>query len=143
MSSDRDTYCLLYVSTASRPLDEADMNSILEVSREKNKSADITGLLLYSREHFIQVLEGTEANVHETFARIKADPRHQNVTTMIEDKVKKRFFTDWSMAYRKVTESDTPVKSSLDEILAQRESGTLKAVRKMFEIFQYLESSAE
>ena len=145
MSTDSpDLYCLLYVSTAHLPLDDAEMEAILEVSRTNNQSAGITGLLVHNHEHFLQVLEGPVDAVQETYERIKADPRHKHVTTMVEDSIKTRFFSDWTMAYQKIADSDAALNLSLQKILIQKEPGTLKTVRKMFEIFQnHLGSSVE
>ena len=54
-------YQLVYVSTASRAMSDADLNEILDVSRRKNRERDVTGVLLYLDRGFLQVLEGPEA----------------------------------------------------------------------------------
>ena len=49
---------VVYVSTASEPMDDEDLAELLAQSRERNARNDITGMLLYKDSRFIQLLEG-------------------------------------------------------------------------------------
>jgi hypothetical protein len=51
---------LIHVSEAARPLTQPDL---LEVSVEYNRLRDITGILLYYKASFFQVLEGDAETV--------------------------------------------------------------------------------
>jgi hypothetical protein len=91
-------YQLLYHSQIRRMLSENEMQALLEWSRRYNAAHGITGLLLYSEGYFVQVLEGSEAEVHDLFARIQHDTRHQLVT-VISQGLGPRRFGDWHMRY--------------------------------------------
>jgi len=56
-------------------------------------------MLLYSVGSFFQVLEGEEATLLELFAIIATDPRHRNVTKIIQEPIARRVFGDWTMGF--------------------------------------------
>ncbi len=92
-------FYLLYVSSATRPLSQDDLKSILEVSQKNNAKYGITGILLYKEGHFMQVLEGGEMLVKLVYAKIANDGRHENVVTLLEDETETRQFPNWTMGF--------------------------------------------
>ncbi|WP_161599620.1 BLUF domain-containing protein [Hymenobacter nivis] len=94
---------LLYRSRAVHPFSEAQLLNLLEQARTYNAQHDLTGLLCYSRDgHFVQVLEGEATTVHELFAHILRDGRHQQVTVLSDAAGPARMFSDWRMAFAQV-----------------------------------------
>ncbi len=85
---------LLYVSTCAAG---TDLDGILQQSRHNNAVDGITGLLWIHDGRFLQVLEGPETSVAETYARIAADPRHRDVRILSDRSVETREFGYWSM----------------------------------------------
>jgi Sensors of blue-light using FAD len=92
----------VYISYASKPMQGADLLDILKTSRLNNKQANITGMLVYLRERFIQVLEGDYASVNKIYKDIKEDNRHRKVTTVLEGNTEHRIFKDWSMGFKMI-----------------------------------------
>ncbi|MGI4734796.1 MAG: BLUF domain-containing protein [Janthinobacterium lividum] len=91
---------VLYRSRAVRPFSDGQLTDLLEQSRAWNEPRDIAGLLVYSRDgHFVQVIEGDALEVHALFARIRRDPRHEQVTLLSEGAGHVRRFPDWRMAF--------------------------------------------
>lgn len=104
-------YYLIYVSIAHAPMEQAELIELLRVSRDNNARDDITGMLLYKDSKFMQLLEGPEAAVCVTYARIERDRRHHDVTILLEGHTPERDFRDWSMAFENLdaaTASTTP-----------------------------------
>jgi hypothetical protein len=95
---------LLYISTATRQMLRVDVESILFTARRTNNANSITGLLISSPRHFMQVLEGDEASVQQTYQRICADPRHHAHVILRQADVEARQFGQWSMASQILTE---------------------------------------
>jgi hypothetical protein len=95
---------LIYVSTMTWESD-LDLGAILESSVRHNQHNGITGMLLYYRGGFMQVLEGDEANVLDTFGRICADKRHHDILTLSLAETPFRHFENWSMGYKYVDAS--------------------------------------
>jgi hypothetical protein len=89
---------LLYISTATRQMLRIDVESILFTARRVNRQNEVTGLLISSPQRFMQVLEGEETKVRETYERICADPRHHAHVVLRETYVEERQFSEWQMA---------------------------------------------
>ncbi|MBA3273301.1 MAG: BLUF domain-containing protein [Chthoniobacterales bacterium] len=70
-------FFLVYASIANEDFSPEQLIDLLATSRRNNDASGITGMLLYKDRRFLQVLEGSEAAVRATYARIKRDPRHR------------------------------------------------------------------
>ncbi|MDB5267662.1 MAG: hypothetical protein JWP58_702 [Hymenobacter sp.] len=98
---------LVYSSTASTGLTEAELQRQLGHWRATNAGLHITGLLLFSTEgNIMQVLEGDAALVHQLYAVIAADIRHRSVVKLADGPVPDRAFADWSMRFRSIGPAD-------------------------------------
>jgi len=94
---------LIYVSTSLRLFSDYDLAEILEQSRTSNTNAGITGVLLYNKGTFFEVLEGEDEQVRSTFEKIKSDPCHHNIIKMKSGSIAERNFSDWSMGFTATT----------------------------------------
>src|SRR5512134_1469440 len=88
---------LLYASRATQPLTVAVHESILEQSRTHNPRLGITGVLCFSDDLFMQVLEGGRDEVCELYNTIVRDDRHQNVRILSFEEIRERRFGNWTM----------------------------------------------
>jgi Sensors of blue-light using FAD len=88
---------LLYASRAAAALTTATVDAIMEKSRENNPREGITGLLCFSDDLFIQVLEGGRDEVCELFNLIVRDERHNNVRILLYEEIPERRFGGWTM----------------------------------------------
>jgi hypothetical protein len=102
---DSSTYHVLYRSRATQAPTEADLQALLEQARTYNAQQQITGLLLYSDGHFVQLVEGAEDVVRALYARLQQDPRHTQVVTLSDGPGPQRWFADWHMAFGQVEAS--------------------------------------
>lgn len=97
---------LIYVSAAQQSLETAELDRILASSIHHNSPDAVTGMLLYADGSFMQVLEGEEAVVNETFARIEHDPRHTSVFVLDRVPIAARNFESWSMGFKRLDAQD-------------------------------------
>jgi len=88
---------LLYASRATAPLKASVQDSILEQSRRHNPARGITGILCYSDDLFLQVLEGSRDEVCELYNTIVRDQRHQHVRILSFEEIRERRFGHWTM----------------------------------------------
>ncbi len=88
---------LLYASRSAAPLTASLVDSLLERSRVNNPRQGITGILCFSEELFIQVLEGGRDEVCELFNAIVRDDRHRNVRILLYEEIRERRFGSWTM----------------------------------------------
>jgi hypothetical protein len=99
-------YHLIYVSHATDPFYENDLLSLLAKSRTRNKGSEITGMLVYLKGRFIQVLEGPESTVNNLYEKIQHDPRHKKVSRILVGHSAQRIFTNWSMGFKRISETE-------------------------------------
>jgi len=91
---------LIYTSRVARSVRYADAEDIALRAAARNEQAGLTGLLLYTPSHFVQVLEGAPREVAEAIARIGRDPRHSQLRVVDDREVDEREFASWAMAAR-------------------------------------------
>jgi hypothetical protein len=90
---------LTYFSAVSSHWTPFDTKAILQVARKHNASHGISGLLLFDKGQFLQVLEGDLEPVAALFQSIKRDRRHVGVTLIFRQPIARRDFAGWSMAF--------------------------------------------
>ena len=90
---------LIYASTVADCCDPEDIEHILEVAREHNPARDITGMLCFTTDYFLQCLEGPRTAVNHLYQMILADRHHEEVVLLEYSEITGRMFEDWSMAY--------------------------------------------
>ena len=83
-----------------------DLADILKIARSKNQDDAITGILLYRRGHFLQVLEGPNERLSLLLEKLSRDPRHGNVKVLLDGYVPARAFGAWSMAFQDISGLD-------------------------------------
>jgi hypothetical protein len=77
--------------------DEGMLHGILGDARRCNARDDISGALICRADVYLQLLEGPDAAIDATFARIGRDNRHLEVTLLSRETVTERLFPGWSM----------------------------------------------
>ena len=76
-----------HIIYASRPFgfDDAVLKSILLSSRTNNAKSNVTGALICRSDLYLQILEGPEDAVDQTFQRIERDDRHLEIHPLKEN----------------------------------------------------------
>ncbi len=103
-------YRVLYCSRARLPAERearlGSLRTIIARSEANNRTAGLTGALLFTNGCFAQILEGEEAPLEARFARISADARHHQIAVVAYGPAAGREFADWSMAFLGQPQSD-------------------------------------
>lgn len=105
------------------------LESIQAVSISRNSELNITGMLIATRSHFAQVLEGPKEAVNQVMASIIADPRHIDLKELRRANIDIRRFASWQLA---VFEREAFAHISMSPLLAAIHEGTDKAARAKF-----------
>lgn len=130
-----DLVSISYVSAASEPFDDGRLNDLLAQSRRSNHEHDLTGMLLYRRGRFFQVLEGPQDAVDELMMKIRRDPRHTGVRVLLSEHIDERRFTEWTMGYEPIGVPATPApegfRDTFDDLEADDEDASTRAVREL------------
>lgn len=125
---------IIYLSQATAPFGNAQLQSLVQRVRVINAQHGITGLLLYGNEQFLQVLEGERAALHARYVRIQQDARHRDITTLADKAVAARAFPTWHMAF-----TPLPQQPSLElaDYLSTRE--TSPCTHNSIQVTSYLQ----
>jgi hypothetical protein len=97
---------IVYISTARPDFEPEQVNRILAAARARNQENNVTGLIFFNGKRFMQALEGEEAVVRETYARIVESSRHFAVVKLSEKTITAREFGPWAMAGFAITDDD-------------------------------------
>ena len=109
-------YRLVYMSRPTREMDGDEADDLLHRAKNNNDRNGITGILIHDRRRYYQYLEGEEAQVEATFARISLDKRHQAIIRLKSGTINRRQFPEWAMASKIVT-SDESLRASVERLV--------------------------
>ncbi len=87
----------LYASRPAKPVQPDLLDQILEQSRRNNPPRGITGLLCFTSDVFVQVIEGGRDEVCDLYNAIVCDNRHKSVRLLSYEEIAERRFPGWSM----------------------------------------------
>lgn len=134
-------YCITYFSSAVSSTTEQVVLDIVNFSRENNAQLGITGVLLYINGHIVQVLEGQQPLVEGLYNRIRADPRHTDVRTVISQPIAQRLFERWYMGYEMLSTSQyeevrtiIPIDSQPEAVWEVDQPVILRMLKGFFEL---------
>ena len=90
---------IIYISRAKQNFTSGDLADLCDLADARNRSEDITGLLLSDGTRFIQALEGDAAAVQAVMDRIAKDSRHDNISYLRPITTNCRQFRKWTTEY--------------------------------------------
>jgi hypothetical protein len=91
---------LIYLSRATEPFSDDDLQVLLAQARRNNSAQHITGMLVYGNGQFAQIIEGEQRVLEDLYNRLLLDPRHAQVTKFADKAIAARSFGEWSMAFQ-------------------------------------------
>lgn len=123
---------LVYVSFSKKQLSELELDELLCEIRPKNLANNVTGLLLYNDEIFIQIIEGTPKIISRLYEKLQRDSRHTNVVKILEEEISQRSFPNWSMGYQKLTKEESSDLPGYTDLMTSDDlRGSLKQSSKI------------
>ena len=97
---------LVYVSTCAQNVQLVDVEAILRVAEARNAEREISGMLCWSGEFFLQCLEGERGPVTQCFSHIASDIRHHSVELIVSSPTTVRWFSSWGMGFTRLMSSN-------------------------------------
>ena len=128
-------YQLLYISNAVNLMSNEELEALLDKARIKNRELNITGMLVYHEGSFIQILEGEEAIVKDSFESISKDPRHNDIMLIDEHSIDKRSFESWEMAFHQLHFNDIERFPAIKNLLDKSENNQTTTLTDIVESF--------
>ena len=111
-------YTICYVSSARSGLEKERLETLFSKTEHNNTSKDITGILLYESDKFLQVLEGEKETLLNLYDKIEKDDRHQNIFVILNGRSKQRIFEDYASRFSivKTKEDLQKIEAYLNQI---------------------------
>lgn len=97
---------IIYCSQSAIDFSPEELVELLEAARDRNAQSELSGMLLYCSQSFLQMLEGDPTALKETYGRISADDRHRNLRLLMDTEISSRLFPDWTMGFTHVDEDE-------------------------------------
>jgi hypothetical protein len=80
-------------------MSDRDLASVAIHAEARNRTLDIVGVLFVAGNRLLQVLEGQQGAVRWLYDVIAKDPRHRQVTKLMDRPIQRRVFDGWSMRF--------------------------------------------
>jgi hypothetical protein len=116
---------LIYLSRPVGPQTAELTDSILRKAHAWNALNGITGVLCEGQGVYLQALEGERSKVTGLYARIHADPRHQDLELLHCESIAERRYRGWSMAHVSLSEVDPQTKIAWPDFDPYSASGAM------------------
>jgi hypothetical protein len=104
---------LVYVSNRKANCNQKEIEKILESCKKNNPPLNITGVLLYSDQKFIQLVEGEYKVINDLYDKIKTDPRHDQTRLISMGPIQAKAFPSWHMGARKIAGNEVDFKTTI------------------------------
>jgi hypothetical protein len=88
---------IIYTSHATIRLDKQALRELVVKANRRNRANGITGMLYWTGNAYLQVLEGDEKAVLPIYADILRDERHDDIRTVVIRPIEGRDFAKWGM----------------------------------------------
>jgi len=116
-------YRIIYKSRSKGKIDRDTVRNILNTSVELNEKEGLTGALLATDSHFLQVLEGDPGKLNSTYLRIARDIRHDKIELIYFGTASRQIFKGWYMRGIGIFDLNTELEAELVKKYGEEEGG--------------------
>lgn len=109
MNNNQSLVRLSYASFKDKYVDGKELQKILAHAQAHNTSKDITGVLVFNSQFFLQAIEGSRVEISKLYNKIATDPRHHDVQIIRHDAIERRIWTDWAMEFISISEAEEQI----------------------------------
>lgn len=92
---------LVYRSTSNLSANDVGMLDIIRACDRDNEPAEITGMLWFDGQFFLQAIEGPDAAVNALFLKLRRDTRHRSLFVMDVQPIETRRYNDFGVQFRR------------------------------------------
>lgn len=101
---------LMFISDSAVDVSDQLLLDILVRADKNNRARGISGLLLYSQNRFIQLIEARQKQTVEAlFAKISKDIRHKNLEVLLRQESSELQIATWAMGFSMTGKEDPAI----------------------------------
>lgn len=116
----------------------SDVGDIITTSKAQNPKHGITGILLYHKGKFVQVIEGEEEELRSLMNNIEKDERHTNLRYLIDENISERGFEQWNMEFFNLSDKLSLNYDEMAEISSLYRKQPLMKSNQLVEMYETL-----
>ena len=90
---------MAWSSVPSPSFDAARLAAIITPARTRNQRNHVSGMLVFTGGHFLEIVEGDERDLDALWSRVERDDRHQGLVKHGCEPCDGRWFADWKVGY--------------------------------------------
>lgn len=114
-----------------------DLENIVAVSKVRNREQAITGVLFYHNRKFMQLIEGEHSVLNALMNKLRGDPRHRNITIIVDETVERRGFAEWNMDAFNLSQEETLDVAALRKIRDIYKANVLPMSNTLIDTYKY------
>ena len=88
---------LLYASRLNPETDPNQLARIHETANTRNAKHNVSGILIFGNDQFLQLLEGAPTDINKLYLNISRDPRNFDHLLLDYSEISERQFEAWAM----------------------------------------------
>jgi len=115
-----------------------DIKDIVTTSQAKNPEHGVTGILLYHKGKFLQILEGEEGELRALMRNIENDERHRNVQYLVDEGIEERSFEKWNMTFFNLSDKKSLDHDEMVEISRLYREQAVRRSDKLLKMYEEL-----
>jgi len=90
---------LIYASMAAQETPPEGLKGLLTAARRGNRLHDVSGMLAFNSEYFLQAIEGSRGALSQLYSNLVRDTRHSRLLLLTFESIDERAFSDWTMGF--------------------------------------------
>lgn len=120
-------HAILYMSEARTHIAPDDMERLCARWGGHNLAIDVTGLLLSDGRRYMQLIEGPATATRTLMGVIAADPRHANISFLIDEPAARRQFAGWALRQQCLDVAEPSLRDTAMTFIRQAEDARVQA----------------
>lgn len=98
---------VIYASHLNPNYSKSFLEALLKNAQIHNSSLEVTGILIFDGQNFMQLLEGPSESVDAIYSMICKDIRHQQIIELLSDYGPRRYFPKKGMEFFDITDTNS------------------------------------
>ena len=138
-------HLIVYTSEFTLDDNKADieLSDIECKAKNCNPITEITGVLFYHKQRFVQIIEGERESLESLMTVLEKDNRHKNIERLVDQEINKRGFKQWNMDTFNLSKKGALNKSELEKITAAYNKNIEMDSAMLVTIYKYLLNTHE
>jgi hypothetical protein len=97
MSCSKKLYIYIYTSIYTGQNISTDLEDIIHQAKKNNPIHNVSGVLFFHNNRFLQIIEGDKKNLDQLKLNITKDSRHKEIQQLFYEPILSKSFSNWNM----------------------------------------------